>query len=79
MTSHRRRITALERRFTPADAMPIRISGGLPDDERYGVTVDSQEFERGPDEALRAFETRVLVAAKTVRQRIVIIGGLPDS
>jgi hypothetical protein len=80
MTSHRRRLAALERRFAPADAMPmlIRISGGLPDDERYGVTVGSQELEREPGETLREFETQVLAAAKAVGQRIVVVGGLPD-
>jgi hypothetical protein len=40
--------------------------------------VGGQEFEREADETLRAFEARVLGAAKAAGQQIVVVGGLPD-
>ncbi len=75
--SHRRRIAALERRLAPANPEPtlIRITGGLPDSEPMGATVGGQEFEREVDETLRAFEARVLDAAKAAGQQIVVVGG----
>jgi hypothetical protein len=78
--SHRTRIAALERRRAPANAMPtlIRITGGLPDADPMRTTVGDEELEREADETLRAFEARVLAAARAVGQRFVIIGGLPD-
>ena len=80
MTSHRRRIAALERRLAPANPEPtlIRITGGLPDSEPMGATVGGQQLEREADETLRAFEARVLDAAKAAGQQFVIVGGLPD-
>jgi hypothetical protein len=78
--SHRTRIAALERRFAPANAMPmlIRVTGGLPDAEPVLATLGDQVLECEADEALRAFKARVLGAAQAVRQRIVVVGGLPD-
>ncbi len=80
MTSHRRRIAALERRLAPANPEPtlIRITGGLPDSEPMGATVGGQQLEREADETLRAFEARVLATARAVGQQFVIVGGLPD-
>ncbi|MGA9015842.1 MAG: hypothetical protein WB509_25390 [Acetobacteraceae bacterium] len=76
--SHRTRIAALERRPAPGNAMPtlIRITGGLPADPMR-TTVGDQELEREADETLRAFEARVLAAARAVGQRMVVIGGPP--
>ena len=78
--SHRTRIAALERRLAPANAIPllIRITGGLPDADPTRTTVGDQELEREANETLRAFEARVLAAARAVGQQIVVIGGLPD-
>ena len=41
------------------------------------TTVGDQELEREADETLRAFEARVLAAARAVGQRMVVIGGPP--
>jgi hypothetical protein len=78
--SHRTRIAALERRFAPANAIPllIRITGGLPDADPAHTTVGGQQLEREADETLRTFEARVLAAARAVGQKIVVVGGLPD-
>jgi hypothetical protein len=78
--THRTRIAALERRLAPASLMPtlIRITGGLPDADPACAEVGGQKLDRKTDETLRAFEARVLAAAKAVGQKVVIIGGLPD-
>ena len=78
--SHRTRIAALERRLAPANAIPllIRITGGFPDADPTCTTVGDQELERETEETLRAFEARVVAAARAVGQQIVVIGGLPD-
>jgi hypothetical protein len=44
----------------------IRITGSLPDAAPVRATVDYHELEREPDETLRTFEARVLVAARAV-------------
>jgi hypothetical protein len=80
MTSHRRRIAALEKRFATVSNIPtlIRITGGLPDADPVRAMVGDQELERETDETLRAFEARALACAKAAGQQFVIVGGLPD-
>jgi hypothetical protein len=80
MTSHRRRIAAVERRLTPAGAIQtlIRITGGLTDSGPLCAMVGDQVLEREADETLRDFEARALDVAKAAGEQFVLVGGLPD-
>jgi hypothetical protein len=84
-----RRLEALERRMNaeqPSRTLPpggpLRVTilhGCLPPGEPLFGVAGSHEWIRGPGEDLDAFANRVVAAARELKERLLVLGGLPSS
>jgi hypothetical protein len=84
-----RRLEALERRMNaqrPSGQLPagsplrvVVISGCLPPGEPLWGAAGSHEWLREPGEDLDAFANRVAAAARELKERLLVLGGLPSS
>ena len=84
-----RRLGALERRMNaeqPSGTLPpsaqllvVIVHGALPPGEPLWGMAGSHEWLREPGEDLDAFAERAASAAREVKERLLVIGGLPST
>jgi hypothetical protein len=84
-----RRLEALERRMNaeqPSGTLPpgaplrvVIVYGTLPPGEPLWGTAGSHEWLREPGEEIEAFAERAAAAARELKERLLVIGGLPKT
>jgi len=80
-----RRLEALERRMNaerPSPGDPLRvviIHGALPPGEPLWGVAGPHEWLREPGEDLDAFADRAAAAARELKERLLVLGGLPST
>jgi hypothetical protein len=84
-----RRLEALEKRMNaeqPSGTLPLGgplrvviVHGGLPPGEPLWAVAGPHEWPREPGEDLDAFADRAAAAARELKERLLVLGGLPST